>query len=139
MLCKIFLQSFHQLVILLVSSFSQFDVIFDRNFLSHIHLFLSFWFCFAKNNESCIDTFLCTSDWHFAFYLLPHCKLKSPFICVIKTITKDFILPNFQPICILGSTWFVAYLLTKCCCCLLSNRKYSARTSDVPRINKTRL
>ena len=125
---EIFLQSFHQLVILLVSSFSQFDVIFDRNFLSHSHLFLSFRFYFSKNNELCVDTFLCTLALYFLF--VAALQAKKPFICVIKTITNDSILPNFQPIFILESTWFVAYLLTKCCCCLLSNRKYSARISE---------
>ena len=39
---EIFLQSFCQLVILLVSSFSQFDVILFALFLSHIHLFVFF-------------------------------------------------------------------------------------------------
>ena len=133
---KIFLQSFHQLVILLVSSFSQFDVIFDRNFCLTSIFFYLLDFIFLKITSFASTRFFV--HWHFTFYLLPHYKLKPPFMCVIKTITKDFILPNFQPIFILGSTWFVAHLLTKCCCCLLSNRKYSARTSDVPRINKTR-
>ena len=136
---EIFQQSFCQLVILLVSSFSQFDVIlFAIFFVSHPSFCVRFRFEIAKNNELCVDTFLCTLDWYFSFYMLPKCKLKT-FAWVIKKITNDTILPNFQPIYILGSTWFIAHLLTKFCCCLLSNRNYFARTSDAPRINKTHL
>ena len=57
-------------------------------------------------------------------------------VCAIKKISNDSISPNFQQICILGSTWFIAQLLTKFCCCLLSNRKYLARTSEASKINK---
>ena len=95
---EIFQQSFCQLVILLVSSFSQFDVIlFAIFFVSHPSFCVRFRFEIAKNNELCVDTFLCTLDWYFSFYMLPKCKLKT-FAWVIKKITNDSILPNFQPI-----------------------------------------
>ena len=79
---EIFLQSFCQLVILLVSSFSQFDVmLFALFFISHPSFCVLFRFEIAKNNEPCVDTFLCTLDWYFySFCLLPNCKLKN--ICV---------------------------------------------------------